>query len=286
MHFFVIVSFLLGATFIQGFANVGYRSEAVLPSSVPINNHKWLHPTYRAISWPAAKHTSAVTLRTAVLPVETMASSSYLVRIVFLRAMAFVHMVAFLIAFKQNKALIGDDGITPARNVLDAAEQRGRQKKMRRLEWRKQNYSEPSSRKFSLRQKEQQQIRRWIGNCVDKNPRLLRAREILWDRSDLLDRPLTTLLWFAKDRERLNPWLDRIALTGLSVSLLVMFLGTANVPLVSTVCIHEDHPCSWNTSENSLHLLLHSFSSGFVNALSWQSVDLGMGSGGNLNWLN
>lgn len=212
-------------------------------------------------------------------PLDPMASSFYLVRIVFLRAMAFVHMVAFVIAFKQNKALIGDDGITPARNVLDAAEQRGRQKKLRRLEWRKQNYTEPSI------QQTDEKLRRWIGKCVDKNPRLLRAREVFWDRSDSLDRPLTTLLWVAKDRERLDPWLDRIALTGISVSLLIMLLGAANVPLVLTVCIPKDRPCSWNTIYYS-HVFTSFFSCGFANALSWQSVDLGMVLGGNLNWLN
>lgn len=246
MHFFAYALFLfpLCSTRVQGFTNAGYRSAVVLPSLSPIGTHKWEHVFSHDTMRSATGQTPTVTRRAATLPLEFMASStsSYLVRIVFLRAMAFVHMVAFWIAFKQNKALIGDSGITPARDILDAAEQRGRQTKLRRLDWRKQNYTEPSIHIFSLRQRERK-LWRWIGKHVDKNPRLLRAREVLWDRSDSLDRPLTTLLWIAKDRGRLNPWLDRIALIGLSVSVLIMLLGAANVPLVFTVCI-QNHSCS------------------------------------------
>jgi hypothetical protein len=50
-----------------------------------------------------------------------------------------------------------------------------------------------------------------------------------------MDRPVTTLLWLAKDRTRLNPWLDGIALTGLAASLVVLSLGAANIPLVLTL---------------------------------------------------
>lgn len=240
MHFFAM-AFLLCLTSTEGFTNAGCRSAIVVPSSVPTSTHKWQHSSSHGATWPA-RHKPTVALRAATLPLESVAyssSSSYLVRIVFLRAMAFVHLVAFLIAYKQNKALIGDNGITRARDILDAAEQRGQQKKQRRLDWRKLNHTDPSIPFFSIRQREQKLLR-WIGRYVDKHPRLLHAREILWDRSDSLDRPLTTMLWSVKDRDRLNPWLDSIALTGLSVSVIIMLLGAANVPLVLAVCIQED----------------------------------------------
>ncbi|KAG7337893.1 hypothetical protein IV203_017770 [Nitzschia inconspicua] len=62
-------------------------------------------------------------------------SSFFLTRIVLIRGMAFVYMVAFWIAFQQNKGLIGDTGIAPARAVLDAAQNRGVQNRKRREEW-------------------------------------------------------------------------------------------------------------------------------------------------------
>lgn len=39
--------------------------------------------------------------------------SFFLTRILFLRGMAFVYFIAFLVAYRQNKGLIGDNGITP-----------------------------------------------------------------------------------------------------------------------------------------------------------------------------
>lgn len=236
--FFLWIAFLLCLpNSVQGFTTTDLRSSIPFSSSVTSRNPKWNSYSSHAITVPI-RHTPIIALRAATTP---MTSSSFLVRIVFLRAMAFVHSIAFLIALKQNKALIGDNGITPARDILNDAEERGRQKKQRRLEWRKQNYTEPSIGLFSIRQREKHFFR-WIGKHVDNNPWLLRAREVLWDRSDSLDRPLTTLLWFVKDRTQLNPWLDRIALTGLLVSAFIMFLGAANVPLVLTVGIQHGRP--------------------------------------------
>jgi hypothetical protein len=41
--------------------------------------------------------------------------SFFLTRIVFLRGLAFVYFIAFQIALRQNKGLIGDNGITPGK---------------------------------------------------------------------------------------------------------------------------------------------------------------------------
>jgi uncharacterized membrane protein YphA (DoxX/SURF4 family) len=135
---------------------------------------------------------------------------------VFLRALAFVYSVAFLVAFHQNKALIGDDGITPARRVLDQGEKCGRLKRQERREWA-QTYSHTWGR----------WKRFW--NC---NPKIQAVREVTWDRADRLDRPITTLLWLAQDRSHLNKWLDGIAFAGILLALPIMWRGTANVPIL------------------------------------------------------
>jgi len=46
------------------------------------------------------------------------AGSYWLTRIVFLRFIAFIYLVAFLVSLHQNKELIGNNGLTPARNFL------------------------------------------------------------------------------------------------------------------------------------------------------------------------
>jgi hypothetical protein len=47
-----------------------------------------------------------------------------------------------------------------------------------------------------------------------------------------MDRPLISLLWLARDRSRLNPWLDGLADAGLVLSLTVLATGCANVPIL------------------------------------------------------
>lgn len=148
-------------------------------------------------------------------------NSMFLVRIVFLRALAFVYGVAFMVAFRQNKALIGDNGITPARRVLDNAQARGQAKRRSREEW---------IEKY-CRKKTKNPIRA-LGNRINRFEWYKNLREVLWDRSDRLDRPVTTLLWLAPNRDKLNPWLDRIALSGFALASIVAILGAANVPLL------------------------------------------------------
>lgn len=167
-------------------------------------------------------------------------SSDFLVRIVFLRALAFVHAVAFLVALRQNKALIGDNGITPARRILNQAESRGRQNAERRMQWRQTSVSQgetmlpPSEKKgrFIVLFAKARSMLRTVAQQLDTNPKFVKIRETWWDRTDSLNRPLTTLLWLAKDRQRLNPWLDNLALTGLVLSSIIFVSGAANVPLV------------------------------------------------------
>ncbi|XP_006873988.1 PREDICTED: lipase maturation factor 1 [Chrysochloris asiatica] len=47
----------------------------------------------------------------------------WLTRVVLLRALAFVYFVAFLVAFQQNKQLIGDQGLLPSRLYLKSIQQ-------------------------------------------------------------------------------------------------------------------------------------------------------------------
>jgi hypothetical protein len=53
---------------------------------------------------------------TAELP--THKNKYWLARIVFLRYLAFIYLVAFLVAFQQNDSLIGENGLTPAVKFL------------------------------------------------------------------------------------------------------------------------------------------------------------------------
>ena len=49
----------------------------------------------------------------------SLAPGSYwLTRILFLRYLSFIYLIAFIISYQQNKELIGNNGLTPARNFL------------------------------------------------------------------------------------------------------------------------------------------------------------------------
>jgi uncharacterized membrane protein YphA (DoxX/SURF4 family) len=152
----------------------------------------------------------------------TLSSSTfYLSRIIFLRALALVYSVAFFVAYTQNPGLIGDHGITPARRVLDSAQRRGKHKRRERQEWLEQfHHALPRWKRLLYHDKVYQNV-----------------REKLWDRADRLGRPVTTVLWLCKDRSHLNPWLNNIALVGMTFSLYILFKGAANVPLLLTCWI-------------------------------------------------
>ena len=55
---------------------------------------------------------------TKTVPTIIDAGSYWLTRIAFLRFISFIYLIAFLISFNQNKELIGNRGLTPARNFL------------------------------------------------------------------------------------------------------------------------------------------------------------------------
>ena len=50
--------------------------------------------------------------------VELRPGTYWLTRVLFLRYLGFIYLVAFLISFHQNKELIGSRGLTPASNYL------------------------------------------------------------------------------------------------------------------------------------------------------------------------
>ncbi|KAM6155181.1 lipase maturation factor 1 [Rhynchocyon petersi] len=56
-------------------------------------------------------------------PARLRAGTYWLTRIVLLRALAFIYFVAFLVAFHQNKQLIGDQGLLPSRLYLKSIQQ-------------------------------------------------------------------------------------------------------------------------------------------------------------------
>lgn len=57
-------------------------------------------------------------------------------------------------------------------------------------------------------------------------------REKFWHRTDRMDRPLISLLWFAADRDNLNMWLDSLANVGLFLSTAMLVTGSANILLM------------------------------------------------------
>ena len=174
---------------------------------------------------------------TAAAATPVGAGSFWLVRSLFLRGLAFVYGVAFLVALHQNKALIGDRGITPARNVLDAAYSRGKLKRRRREEWlqRRQNYATLGDKEemnvvwYRLRNTK---LYRKIEDKIESSKFFGDMREVLWDRADRMDRPLLTLLYLANDTRNIDPWLDGIAKTGIAMAAFVLASGAANVPIL------------------------------------------------------
>ena len=58
----------------------------------------------------------------------SLAPGSYwLTRVIFLRYLSFIYLTAFLVSYNQNKELIGNNGLTPARNfLLNGRENTGR----------------------------------------------------------------------------------------------------------------------------------------------------------------
>ena len=44
--------------------------------------------------------------------------SYWLTRVLFLRYLSFIYLIAFIISYNQNKELIGNNGLTPASNFL------------------------------------------------------------------------------------------------------------------------------------------------------------------------
>ena len=187
---------------------------------------------------------------------QILASRSfYLTRIVFLRALGFVYGVAFLVAKHQNRALIGDNGITPVRHVLNSAYQRGLIKTQQRLQYLNSTYAgKPIIVDGNVLQQPIQHLRntkllRQLGMKLNQQQWFRNLREVLWDRTDGMGRPVTTLLWIPYNNRlrqkkndlsltttttslQLNSWLDGIATCGLSLSSLVFLLGSANVPIL------------------------------------------------------
>lgn len=177
-------------------------------------------------------------------------NNHYLVRILFLRGLSFVFIFAFLGALRQNKGLIGDNGITPASEVLDCVEDRAREKRKRREEWweeqKKQGktriplpasiYSENDVMALLRNTK----FGRTVGDILNGSKWCQDMREVFWDRSDRMGRLYPTLLWLVPKEDRrtdMNTYLDMIALVGIALSATMFLLGAANVPLLLALWI-------------------------------------------------
>lgn len=169
---------------------------------------------------PTILATLLMTIKPAGAATVAAAASSYhLTRILFLRMLAIVYIAAFSVAKFQNKGLIGDRGIAPARNVLDDSQKRQEVRSARRKEWaqERKNYSQKGSW--------------WMNKVADSRIADL-FRDKFWFRTDRADRPLPCLLWLANDRSNLNPWLDFLANSGLLLSTIMLATGSANALLI------------------------------------------------------
>jgi len=164
--------------------------------------------------------TLLMTIKPAWAITAVAAAPSYqLTRILFLRMLAIVYIAAFSVAKFQNKGLIGDRGIAPARFVLDDSQKRQELRSARRKEWaeERKKYSQKGS---------------WLMNKLSDSRIATLFRDKFWFRTDRADRPLPCLLWLAKDRRNLNPWLDGLANTGLLLSTIMLAAGSANALLI------------------------------------------------------
>lgn len=59
-----------------------------------------------------------MTSETDTKATSTKEGSYFYTRIVFLRYLGLIYCIAFLVAFHQNEALIGEHGLTPAKSYL------------------------------------------------------------------------------------------------------------------------------------------------------------------------
>ena len=114
-------------------SNVHYQRKNISLNSinrylVSTRNHSNSRTSLKATAAAAIANSATAATAATVTPlslstaVATAAAtrgigSFFLTRILFLRGLAFVYFVAFLIAYHQNKALIGDNGITPGEYV-------------------------------------------------------------------------------------------------------------------------------------------------------------------------
>ena len=156
-------------------------------------------------------------------------NSYFLTRIIFLRGLAFVYFVAFTVALRQNRGLIGDNGITPARDILNSVEERARDRRTRRDNWWKAQKAQgktlvPQHRSIHAHDDftsilKNTKLGRMIGDKLNSSEIFQDLREVVWDRSDRLGRLHPTVLWLLSKDERdnnMNVYLDKIAWTGIT----------------------------------------------------------------------
>ena len=125
-----------------------------------------------------------------------------------------------------TESSVTDRGITPARKILDNAQTRGEAKSRQRKEWVKQRNKYAKAKHL---------VPRLVNKCKNSfsdSVLITFFRDKFWYRTDGNGRPLPTLLWLARDRSSLNPWLDTLSGIGLFLASIMLATGSANVPLI------------------------------------------------------
>ncbi|CAF0703841.1 unnamed protein product [Brachionus calyciflorus] len=115
-------------------------------------------------------------------------NSYHLTRVVLVRFLAFLYAVAFLVAFNQNKNLLGKNGLLPANKYMDR-----------------------------IYKNFKPQFNMLNGTISDQ----------LWKKLDLFSK-IPTLFWFFNWSKNIDLLLDYTSLIGLSVSSIILISGSAN----------------------------------------------------------
>ena len=131
---------------------------------------------------------------------QLLKRSYWLTRALFLRCLGFLYIVAFLISFNQNIRLIGETGLTPAKKFID------------------NNFSNY----YEIFDPE-----------TDNTFKFLKRNSINISKDFLIKYELfnshPTLFWFIPPS---NDNLNLFALSGMTLSFLIVILGSANMPIL------------------------------------------------------
>ena len=156
----------------------------------------------------AAEARAAETLRAEQATRTVPPGTFYLTRSVFLRGLALIYLTAFQVAYNQNPALLGDDGLLPAQAY-----------------WNRVNASVVA---HEPHHHDNNKMLAAVSAAVSMDPAEL-ARRV----DGFVAAP--NLLWFMPTGTRVAPTVQSFALVGSAIAAIVLLSGTANAPLLAVL---------------------------------------------------